>query len=66
VNRSSVLWRAAVRWSAGPAKVAHAIPENRIGPEPNTFWALKDVSFSVQPGAIVGVVGRNGAGKSTS
>lgn len=29
------------------------------------FWALKDVSFDIQPGDIVGVIGRNGAGKST-
>jgi lipopolysaccharide transport system ATP-binding protein len=33
--------------------------------EENTFWALKDVSFEVQPGEVVGVIGRNGAGKST-
>jgi lipopolysaccharide transport system ATP-binding protein len=30
-----------------------------------TLWALRDVSFEVQPGEVVGVIGRNGAGKST-
>jgi lipopolysaccharide transport system ATP-binding protein len=29
------------------------------------FWALRDVSFTVDPGEIVGVIGRNGAGKTT-
>ncbi|MES2692507.1 MAG: ABC transporter ATP-binding protein [Verrucomicrobiota bacterium] len=29
------------------------------------FWALRDVSFSIQPGEVIGVIGRNGAGKST-
>lgn len=29
------------------------------------LWALKDVSFSIEPGEITGVVGLNGAGKST-
>lgn len=30
-----------------------------------TFWALKDINFQVNPGEIFGVVGKNGSGKST-
>lgn len=30
-----------------------------------TIWALKDVSFTVEPGEVIGIIGRNGAGKST-
>ena len=44
-------------------------PNRKIGTEHiqfgEKFWALKDVSFSVQEGDAVALLGRNGAGKST-
>lgn len=33
--------------------------------QPREIWALRDVTFGIEPGEIVGVIGRNGAGKST-
>jgi lipopolysaccharide transport system ATP-binding protein len=31
----------------------------------SVFWALKDISFEVKQGEVLGFIGRNGAGKST-
>lgn len=39
----------------------HAPARNR-----DVFWALRDVSFAVERGASIGLIGTNGAGKSTT
>ncbi len=43
-------------------KVGQADHGNQVG---QTVWALRDVSFGVDEGDVLGIIGRNGAGKST-
>ena len=35
-------------------------------PQPKSFWALKNASFSVPKGSSLGLIGQNGSGKSTA
>ncbi|QKE42271.1 MAG: ABC transporter ATP-binding protein [Ferrovum myxofaciens] len=55
----------------GKAYTIYARPEDRLkewlkgGHHGDTFWALRDVSLSIRPGQTVGIIGRNGSGKST-
>ena len=50
---------------AGAVRAPLRSLRGKNGPDENTIWALKDVSFEVAPGEIIGIIGRNGSGKST-
>ncbi|MEA3365255.1 MAG: ABC transporter ATP-binding protein, partial [Candidatus Hydrogenedentes bacterium] len=55
-----------------PAWLRHKSRERRAArtrsydPEtpPGTFWALRDIDLDLHDGDVLGIVGRNGAGKS--
>jgi ABC-2 type transport system ATP-binding protein len=45
--------------------IIHAFRPDRRGSRHETFWPLRKISFEIQPGEAVGIIGRNGTGKST-
>jgi lipopolysaccharide transport system ATP-binding protein len=53
------------RGASAPFRALTGRKDNAPKVELNTFWALKDVSFDVNQGDVIGIIGRNGAGKST-
>jgi ABC-type polysaccharide/polyol phosphate transport system ATPase subunit len=52
-----------------PEERIHTLKERALHPRKrirrNTFRALNEISFAVEPGEFFGIVGRNGSGKST-
>lgn len=64
-KKQMLLREGATNLARNLARVARRLTGKPVTPAKNTFWALKDVSFTVQNGEALGIIGRNGAGKST-
>ena len=59
----AVLYRVPHERVSGIKEYAVRLMQRRLSYE--EFWALQDISFEVRRGEVFGVIGRNGAGKST-
>lgn len=58
-------WWHTVRGKEDPYLKIGETNDRAVKGDSQYVWALKDISFEVQPGEVLGIIGKNGAGKST-
>jgi lipopolysaccharide transport system ATP-binding protein len=59
------VWKAYPRWDAGSRTLKGVLVGRRSVQRSPERWALRDVSFQLEPGSSTALIGQNGAGKST-
>lgn len=59
------LERLASRLRPKPGGQSSSTAAGKARAQPESFWAIRNISFSATPGQVIAIVGRNGAGKST-
>src|SRR5438128_11077445 len=52
--------------AAGPAPAHAGVIARGLGKQFGDLWALRDLDLDVEPGSILGLLGHNGAGKTTA
>lgn len=62
-TQTRLLSQAISQWSR--TLLGRPMEEDYTATDVEPFWALKDVSLTIEQGQVVGIVGRNGSGKST-
>src|SRR5687768_803655 len=63
--RESLSRAARQSWSTASRLLSRRLASPKPAAASTDLWALKDINLDIQPGEVVGLIGRNGAGKST-
>jgi len=65
VRETTPVGKRGVVWNAFRSPFRYLAEMSRPPTDAETLWALRDVTFDVKAGEVLGLIGRNGAGKST-
>ncbi len=65
INRQLLYEEMRSRWARWRGTEDPNLKVTDAPPSANELWALRDVSFSLEEGDVLAVIGRNGSGKST-